>query len=45
MSNNARTLRYWVLQAASNVAENEADQEFCLKCARAWANFIITGVK
>lgn len=41
MSEIAKTLLYWVSNAANNVDEGEAEQSYCLECARKWAGYII----
>lgn len=43
MSQDAKTLLYWVSNASSalSVDEGTFEYEYCLKCARSWANHII----
>lgn len=40
MSADAKTLLYWISNAQANVADNDAEAEYCFKCARTWANYI-----
>lgn len=44
MSNDAKTLMFWVSQANVSVADNGLDREYCLECARKWASFLIAGI-
>lgn len=41
MSDDAKTLMYWVSNAGASVADNETDSAYCLGYARAWATAII----
>lgn len=41
MSDDAKTLMYWVSNANACVADNESDALYCSGCARAWAAAII----
>lgn len=45
MSESAKTLLFWVRCAtnAANLPNNERDVAYCQRCARSWAEDIISG--
>lgn len=43
MSDDAKTLMYWIGNANASVADNESDAAYCLNCVRRWAVYIIGG--
>lgn len=43
MSSSANTFFYWINNANSNVADNEAEASRCMANARKWAMAIIAG--
>jgi len=42
MSQDAKTLLYWISNAESNVANNEAEAGYCYRCALMWAQHILS---
>lgn len=42
MSEDAKTLMYWIEQARTSVADNDQDRAYCLNCARKWAATLLT---
>lgn len=41
MSNDAKTLMFWIGNANASVADNDADATYCRECARQWAAHLI----
>lgn len=42
MSDDAKTLMYWISNAGSRVADNAAEAAYCYACAFRWAMHIIS---